>query len=426
MTATTMPLPAGELLARDSWPRERLLAFQRARLRETLAHAVAASPYYREALGPDAPDRPLATLPTLTKATLMEQWERIVSGSGHRTFTTSGASGMRGAFAYGQEDWAIALASCLRGMLRLGAGPDTRVIGIGAPPGSHMSAEIFAAFQAGRPDSPRLSVLDPLEEIVDALNAFRPQALMGYPTIAARLAGEQLAGRLRIAPRLFAFGSEPLTEDVRARVREAWGVEPAEYYASTELPLIASSTLEHPRALELCEDMAVFENVDADNRPVPAGTPGAKLLVTTLANRALPLIRYELPDRVTIAPEPNPAGRPYAHLSRIEGRAADTLTLPARDGGTVEIAPLRFSRAFARRPEVRGHQVVLHPGRLELRVVLAPGAAPEPVAAAVADALDEAGAAHPPVAVTPVEEIEREPGAAKLKLVVDRRGNAAV
>jgi phenylacetate-coenzyme A ligase PaaK-like adenylate-forming protein len=205
-------------------------------------------------------------------------------------------------------------------------------------------------------------------------------------------------------------------------VRDAWGIEPAEYYASTELPLIASSTLEHPRALELCEDMAVFENVDADNRPVPAGTPGAKLLVTTLANRALPLIRYELPDRVTIAPEPNPAGRPYAHLSRIEGRAADTLTLPARDGGTVEIAPLRFSRAFARRPEVRGHQVVLHPDRLELRVVLAPGAGTEPVAAAVADALTAAGAVAPPIDVAAVEELQREGAAGKLKLVVDRRG----
>jgi phenylacetate-CoA ligase len=155
---------------------------------------------------------------------------------------------------------------------------------------------------------------------------------------------------------------------------------------------------------------------------VPAGTPGAKLLLTTLANRTLPLIRYELPDRVTFAAEPNPSGRPYAHISRIEGRAADTLTLAGRAGGTVEIAPLRFSAAFARRPEVRGHQVVLHPDRLELRVVLAPGAAPEPVAAAVADALAAAGAVAPPIGVTPVKTLEREGGARKLKLVVDRRG----
>jgi phenylacetate-CoA ligase len=69
---------AGELAARDAWPRERLLAHQREALRAVLDHATAASPYYREALGPDASSRPLSDLPTLPKQTLVEQWDRIV------------------------------------------------------------------------------------------------------------------------------------------------------------------------------------------------------------------------------------------------------------------------------------------------------------------------------------------------------------
>jgi phenylacetate-CoA ligase len=72
---------AGELLARDAWPRERLVAHQRERLRATLTHAVAASPYYREALGPHATDEDvdLATLPVLTKETLLARFDEIVT-----------------------------------------------------------------------------------------------------------------------------------------------------------------------------------------------------------------------------------------------------------------------------------------------------------------------------------------------------------
>ena len=81
---------------------------------------------------------------------------------------------------------------------------------------------------------------------------------------------------------------------------------------------------------------------------------------------------------------------------------------------------------FARLPEVRQFQIVHDPGRLEVRVVLdpaAPAGTLDRVRAAVAGALEAAGALPPEIAVTPVAELEREPGpAAKLKLIVARAG----
>ena len=51
----------------------------------------------------------------------------------------------------------------------------------------------------------------------------------------------------------------------------------------------------------------------------------------------------------------------------------------------------------------------------------APADTPDQVRAAVAGALEEAGAVPPRIAVTPVAELEREPGpAAKLKLIISR------
>jgi phenylacetate-CoA ligase len=68
-----------ELMERDGWTRDDLLAYQRQRVRALIAHAVSRSPYYRDLLGTDAPKRPLAELPTLSKATLMAEFDRVVT-----------------------------------------------------------------------------------------------------------------------------------------------------------------------------------------------------------------------------------------------------------------------------------------------------------------------------------------------------------
>jgi phenylacetate-coenzyme A ligase PaaK-like adenylate-forming protein len=140
VTATTAS-PAEQLqglvaeqLARNGWSRRRLLAHQSERLCQLLAHAVVRSPYYLETLGPDVAGRSLESLPTLSKATLMEQWDRIVcdprlrrdavaahAASGraadpylgdYHVFSTSGASGLRGLFVYSAAEWAAVIAVC--------------------------------------------------------------------------------------------------------------------------------------------------------------------------------------------------------------------------------------------------------------------------------------------------------------------------
>jgi hypothetical protein len=77
---------------------------------------------------------------------------------------------------------------------------------------------------AGQPgDAPRLTVTTPVSQMVTALNAFQPEALTAYPSVADALAEEQLQGRLRIAPGLVATTSEVQTADMRRRMAEAWG-----------------------------------------------------------------------------------------------------------------------------------------------------------------------------------------------------------
>ena len=433
-----------ELVARDGWPRERILAHQQQGLRALLAHAAAASPYYREVLGPDAgrDEIPLADLPVLSKETLVDQFDRIVTEpdvklaalEAHlrgpdpeglyagrlRAFSTSGTSGLRALIVYSEDEFRFWVAVSLRLFGRIGITPETRLAAIGAPSSLHITRQLFAAFRSGRSGAPRLSVLTPLDELVAALNDYRPEAVVGYASIAALLAQEQLEGRLRIAPRVVAVSSEVLTDEARGWIRDAWAVDPTEVYASTEVLYLASSTPPHP-GMHLYEDLAILEVVDEHNRPVPPGRPGYKVLVTNLYNRTQPLIRYELADSVTLAEGPDASGLPFRRLAAVDGRSDDILRFPGPSGGDIAVHPYRLRAPLAAFGELRQYQIVQHHGGLQIRIVATPSA-PRDLAArvhdAVIDALEAAGALPPRLEVVPVDRIERESGhAAKLKLV---------
>jgi phenylacetate-CoA ligase len=436
---------AGEQVARDRWSREQLLAFQRERLRALLRHAAAASPYYREVLGRDAAsgEVPLAELPTLPKRVLMDNFDQIVTDprlslaaleahlhgpdaaqpylGRYRVFSTAGTTGLRGLFVYAAEEFASWLATCLRGLAIWGVTPTTRLAGIGSPSPLHISNQLYATLLADRPTAtPRLTVTTPLPAMVAALNAYQPEAMTAYPSVAALLAEEQLNGQLRIAPRVVATSSEVLTGDMRRRIRDAWDVEPLDFYGTTEATVPAASR-QGQVGMDILEDLVVIEVVDEHHQPVPPGTPGHKVLLTNLVNHAQPLIRYELTDSVTLAGGPNPLGLPYARIVAIDGRSDDVITLPAPGGGEVAVHPMRLQEPFAGFPEVRQYQILHDQAGLHVRVVLRPSAAPGTPArvhAALSDAVRAAGATPPAIQVTPVPEIQRDTGhGAKFKLV---------
>src|SRR5262245_12600063 len=227
ISMTAIQSRGAELIARDGWSRSQLIEFQRDRLRSLLAHAVHASPYYRDAFGPKAGigEVPLSELPTLPKATLMENFDLILTDGrlrlsdleahvasgqacrpfqGYRVFSTSGTAGLRGLTVYAEEEFALWTAASLRFFAWAGITPKTRLVAIGSPNPLHITNQLFAAFRSGRQGVPSVSVVTPIDEIVAALNDYQPEALVGYTSIGSLLAQEQLDGRLRIRPRVIA------------------------------------------------------------------------------------------------------------------------------------------------------------------------------------------------------------------------------
>ena len=205
------------------------------------------------------------------------------------------------------------------------------------------------------------------------------------------------------------------TREARQRTERAFGVPVREVYAATETAGIASQC--EQGSFHLYEDLVIAEVVDAENRPVPAGEFGEKLLVTVLFSRTQPLIRYELADRVQLRDGACPCGRPFALLSAIEGRTDDALVFAAVQGGTVRIHPFVLHDAMES-ISVRAWQIVGERGRL--RVLLAQPAGDfhtDSVQARLSAALTEHGALPPPITFEFVDSIPRTP-AGKASLIV--------
>ena len=440
---------ARELRQRARWDRASLLAFQASRLASLIQYAVSTSPFYRESYGSDVPNRHLTLeeLPVLTKATMMENLDHLLTDrrltlshldrhvdglsrdeyylGRYRVLVTSGTTGLRGVFVYDRPAWCTAIASALRSGSVMGYSPRLpgrlRYAFIGAPAAVHMSNRLPASADVGLYRMLHLEATRAIDELVHSLNAFQPDILQSYPSVGALLAIEQQEGRLRIHPRIVTTTGEMRTPEMEERMRDGWGVRPYNLYAMTEVGIVGSDCPEH-RGVHLNEDLAIFEAVDEANRPVPPGSASYKVLVTNLFNYTQPLIRYEISDMLTMAPEPCPCGRSLALVSAIEGRNEDMLLLRGRNGRDVKVHPIHVHSALETRADVRQYQILHDDHGLHVLVVLARGASGAECSAAMADHLRESLSkllVQPlPIEVRVVDSIPREEGhAAKLRLI---------
>lgn len=440
---------ARELAERERWPRERFEARQRERVDAIVRHAAEHSAFYRErfaGLVGGGPVR-LESLPELGKATMAERFDDIVVDprlrqsellpyverarrdellhGRYRVMCTSGSSGRKGLFVWDREAWQALLAGFFRFNEMAGIRPKLPRLRlaaiIGANP-AHMTARISQTIAIGLHRMRPLPVTIPLPAMVEQLNEFQPEALHTFPSVGALLADEQLAGRLRISPRVVTTSSELRTSEMTERMRRAFGTSPTDLYASTEG--LWASECEHHAGMHLFEDLVAVENVDAEGRPVPDGEVGARLLVTNLVNRTQPLIRFAIPDMAVIDSSRCICGRSLRRIVRVEGRADDTIRLRGRGGDRVLVHPMQFA-PVARDAAVREFQVVQTGQRLRVRVVLRDGASPPEVAARLerelSARLDALGAGpESAIDVEPCDEIARTAasGNGKLRLVV--------
>ncbi|HEY1351792.1 MAG TPA: AMP-binding protein [Ktedonobacteraceae bacterium] len=440
---TGSPLPERE---HERWKRQLLAQYQTRALQICREYAYAHSPFYQR-FHQGLKDRPLQELPVLSKSVLMEHFDELVTDrtvhldavkqymaqpaetgyflDRYRTMATSGSSGTPAIFLYNQAEWATVMASLGRLISWLDPTARSKPALLAAPGSWSMTVYIQKSMATRDSSGVRFSVADPLPATVQRLNEAQPTVIMAYPSVVRMLAGEQSRGQLHIAPRAVVCSSEQLTGEVRRQIEEAWHIQPHNLYATTEGGLLAAECAEH-QGLHIFEDLVILEVVDHNNRPVPAGTPGDKVLLTVLFGRTLPLIRYELTDSVGFSTHPScPCGRPFALLEDPRGRIWETLFFSSPAGTEVAVHPMLFGKVIDLFP-VSGWQIVqTHDGVH----VLVSGARAEQIDEALLGSLrtmlGEQGIAVPALSIEHVAAIPRS-ASGKIILVSSRLSRSAV
>jgi phenylacetate-coenzyme A ligase PaaK-like adenylate-forming protein len=316
------------------------------RLDDLVAFARTCSPCYRELYENVAEIRPaLSQLPFVSRPALMarfDDWvtdraitrssvERFVGNAanvGHAylgryaVWKSSGTTGEPGLFVHDAGALASydALDSLRLGNGVLGPAAALSMILLGAryamvaATGSHYAGvscvERLRLLMPAFSERLRVfSLFEPLPKLVDALNRWQPAFVATHPSVANVLAAEQHAGRLNIWPATFWLGGEGLSALQRARIREAFKASVLEHYGASECMSIACECA--AGSLHLNADWVVLEPVDSDYRPVPPGVMSHSVLLTNLANRVQPIIRYDLGDSVLMEPAPCACGSPF-------------------------------------------------------------------------------------------------------------------
>jgi phenylacetate-coenzyme A ligase PaaK-like adenylate-forming protein len=370
---------AGAEVERVTWPLERLHALRDERLRAAVGHAKQHSRWHAARLAHVDVDALTADtidcIPIMTKDDLREHWDDIVcdgrltqagaraeldrleASGGQPMFwhddyivmSTGGTSGVPTIVPWDVAGWMDMAAIVMRygaWLQREAASAPSTGSDAAASPARWIQATIgsshhgsmsrrLATFLANpMVENHELPANAELAETVATLDEIRPDGLFGYSTALTMVACEARAGRLHVAPKMVGASSEPLTDAMAAYLTSAFGVEPSNTYAVTEVGALTARDFPGTPGLVLVEDLAVYEPMcelpDGGWRRADEGEWSDALVVTNVLNKALPLLRYAVEDRVII--DPTGPGGPWTGR-RI--RLGNRLFAPLRYGDVV-------------------------------------------------------------------------------------------
>lgn len=351
-------------------------------LRRQLAHAATHVPHYRRTWAEAGCDpqairgiRDLTALPIVRREDVQAHPQAFLSEAGdrrrwHRS-RTSGSTGRPLESHFDPDCWVqVKIALKLRRLLAAGWRPGRRLVVVETVPPQALASHHAAlrlpveGLLGGRT---YLSAFEPPETHLQAYRRLRPHFLYAPPSYLSMLAESWDADlRAHVPLQALMTSAEWAPPSTRARLAECFGAPVLDVYGSTEFKEIAWQCAEAD-AYHVNSESVLIEIVDEAGKPVPDGEAG-ELLVTSLTNRAMPLIRYATGDRARLRTLRCPCGRSGELLAGIEGRVADYLHLP--DGRT--LSPYELTTAMESEARVRHYEVEQRSrSRVHVRVVLA-------------------------------------------------------
>ena len=432
------PFPYFDTLVEGEFlPADQIRANQEAALGRMLHFASECVPYYRDlfqkiSIGAEdaTPFRVLEALPILNKLDLQDKLtalraERLPKGE--RAVIEVGTSGTTGIPARVKHSLQSARMFTLLkqreyrwfrfdpkgtfALIRFPGSLPKRDDGTELPLGETMRLEEWPRVAADFVTGPAIgfNIMNTPEDQIAWLRAHRPDHLLSVSEDLEHLAFT--AGEERVAPTLKSVEaiSDQMTPTMREHIEQSFGCPIHQNYGLNEIGLVATRC--DAGRYHVHSEHCLVEIIGPDGKSVAPGESG-RLIVTSLNNWVMPLLRYDADDLAIAVDGPCPCGRTLPSFGDVVGRYSRVAFLP--EGTVIVLEALRT--AIRKQPTgmIRGlRQYQTHhrrDGSWEVRLVLR-----EEMPERLADYLGETwsrilGAPHPPFTVTRVEAIERPPG----------------
>jgi phenylacetate-CoA ligase len=325
------------------WDASRLEELQVSKLKRFLHEITEHVPYYRTLfshLGFEAADirylSDLACLPLLDKSTIRSNFEALKSENARdlARFNTGGSSGEPLVFYISKERVSHDEAAKWRATrwwdVDIG---DKEIVVWGSP------IELGAqdGLRALRDRIFRTTLLPAFEMTEQRLDGFlrdiravRPKMLFGYPSALSHIAAyaESAGQRMDdLGIRVAFVTSERLYDEQRNKITRTFGCPVANGYGGRDAGFIAH---ECPSGgMHITAEDIIVETVDQNGKRVGDGEAG-EIVVTHLATRDFPFIRYRTGDMGVLDSKACPCGRGLPLIKEIHGRSTDFVV--AQDG----------------------------------------------------------------------------------------------
>ena len=287
------------------------------------------------------------------------------------TETSSGTAGGRKIRFITHED-NLAEHEFLAKLLAIaGVSQKDRVACVDTDPAAVMVSFPWACELLGTAESYCVSTGADFEETLPLLKRLQPNVMISVPSIIQRLLGDPFESISKVI-----YIGEGMTEKTRTRIAEGFGAEVYSYYGTSETSVIGIECSAHD-GVHLMSSRHLLE-LDTSGNQDSVG----ELIVTTLEQRGLPLLRYRVGDLVRFREERCACGledprvdilgrsEPFASIlgSKIHhGGLLNSLNAAGMEGplqvvltseGRMEVLTLRLSEANTDRVDSMRHSVL--------------------------------------------------------------------
>jgi phenylacetate-CoA ligase len=280
------------LLRNQALSREELLRKQRTDFAAIVAFAAANVPYYAEYLARN-PD----SIPLLEKDAVRERLDDLLARDADRRQVklghTGGSTGKPLAFWYDQAKHELMRAGMMRGFMMSGWRPGQKVLNFWGARQDVAAGGVFGASWSDLIAAEKTIAATEyseakLHEWARRVRRFQPVLLYGYASAMSELARFVIATRMPMPRSLIGVYStaEVLTDAQRELMQQAFGCKVFNQYGCREVPNIAWEC-RHGN-MHVFADLVYLESIRAVGED--------RLIVTSLTNRLMPFIRYNLGD----------------------------------------------------------------------------------------------------------------------------------